>query len=111
MDFDFVALSSDGVTQYPIRVVCDADKISISCGCRAGSFNQLCRHILAVVSGNGRDVGVAQECCDQLSLVFDKSAALNLYQNMHVAEVELAKAKKNLDFAKKLLLKEITLIG
>lgn len=108
MNYAFLAKSS-GAEPYQIVFDFSDNLLAVTCNCPAGVFGKLCKHKLALLRGDEAmlfDPTEAQQLREVIALV-QKTAYPGLLDEIHQAELALAKAKKVVDQSRKLLEKAL----
>lgn len=104
MRYEFLAKSS-GTEPYQVVFTCVENKLTITCNCKAGIFNKLCKHKLALLRG---DTGMLHNTDSESALrefqdIVTSTSYPELLQNIRRAEIASDEAKRNLRKTKKLL--------
>lgn len=102
MKKEFEMLSSDRVTVYVVSFELDAGRLFVTCNCQAGGRGKWCKHKTQLVLRNQASLEVNSRSSD-MSVVAEwliDSKILQLVNEFKVAEVELRKAKENVDRVK-----------
>lgn len=98
-----------GSNENEYRVVFDiSDGFSVHCTCKSAEYDNLCRHILMIISGDDSDVA-SDNIADvqKVASVFKKSAAYALYEQVINSRIIFEQAKKDAASAKRKLGKSI----
>lgn len=109
MKIDIEVPSSSSEATYLVSVGQDDQGVFVSCSCPAGVFGKLCKHKLEVLNqvSDFADSNPDMMRRDLRSLVEGTDIPLFL-NRMNLAELELQKAKKVLEGAKRDLEKSLT---
>lgn len=93
--FQLHAISSDGVTQYPIEIkTLDNGKITIRCFCTAGEYFRSCKHVRAVVTGDGTvPFAENEDTVKAATALFSGKKIISDFENITKMEAELARMK------------------
>ncbi|OAJ94151.1 hypothetical protein [Vibrio bivalvicida] len=98
MNFKEVEVIGSAAEPYTIILKSHDDGVSVACNCKAGTFGKLCKHKIQVVK---EELSASSMFSQRLS----DAGYSELISDISSLEVELARAKRNLDKKKKLLTK------
>jgi len=104
MKYKFLAKSSGG-EPYQVIFICEENKLTVTCNCKAGIFNKSCKHKLALLQG---DTSMLQNANSEVELgelqkAVSSSSYPELLEQIHHAKVAVDEAKTNLSKTKKSL--------
>lgn len=104
-EFSFDVLSSDGATNYLVRVVAHNERLVVTCNCKAGVLRKLCKHKIAVVSTNllytDSDTTTPGLVASGVRELLSKSSLETVFRQYLDAEAQLESAKRAFDREKK----------
>lgn len=107
---EILVKSSDGNSAYVVQFLFDADKLSVFCDCSAGVFGKICKHKLALLTGDDSTVANADsvEAFREVQKWISQSMWPTLLselqiseENARIAQSELARSKKKIEAAMK----------
>lgn len=96
-------VSGSSPVPYDLVVIKNGTQVSITCGCKAASFGQLCKHRLAFLAGDVTNIiGTKEDILCALELIKNSNME-ELYKEYSAAYVQYISAQKNMEQAKQYL--------
>lgn len=97
----FIVRSSSSGEEYEIRVFQGTAGVGIACTCMAGSNGQICKHRLALISGDSTAVIRASHSVDDLTAMLDGGTIAAALAQMRAQEAVVAREQAKLKALKK----------
>lgn len=106
MQRELLVNSSSADSTYAVQFTFDVGKLSVFCTCSAGAFGKLCKHKLALLTGDSSTLAnnesieglkEVQKWIDQSMWPILLSELQISEENTRVAQSELAKIKKKIE--------------
>ena len=96
-------VSGSSPVPYKLTVVQNDTKVSITCGCKAASFGQLCKHRLALLAGDMTNIiGTKEDILRALEWIKNSNIA-ELYQEYSAAHSQYVSVQESMEQAKRQL--------
>jgi uncharacterized Zn finger protein len=99
--FGFIVLGSKG-DEYQIAIEVSPENLDSSCTCPAGSYRGICKHVIAILGGDGSSLKnpLQTESLDALTLSLSKHPVIKYIREWNEANKLLKDAERRVKIAK-----------
>lgn len=104
-EIDFPVMSESTGGLYVVRFFREGSRINAICSCPSGENGGVCKHRLAILSGNNKNVVKNAKRVCEVAAWLPGSNLSALFEEIANAEADVEKAKKHLSLTKKKLAK------